>query len=182
MKRINIPVPFAIISILALILGMLGFIKLPCPTCEGTGILTIAPNLRTENIQIHKIQCSGAAPGCGYNSQVVYYFYNVTALVINAGTQPVAGNINVIFYEPGDGEPSREDEVQRFPVEVDLLAGETLNLEQQFYVRAWAPCQPTVHRVAIQTNTLGINQNTDCPVCDGTGKLAFYEWLGTKIK
>ena len=48
LEKSMMPGPFLIVTVFALVFGLLSFIKLPCPTCGGTGVLTSSEGLKAK--------------------------------------------------------------------------------------------------------------------------------------
>lgn len=181
-RKIMMPAPFLIVTIFALVFGLLSFIQLPCPTCGGTGVLTSSEGLKAQVVSSNMVD-SYIPLTCCDNPQVQYE-YDVTLSIQNPGVNSVNGTVTVSFY---DIEPAlttsdvvTTTSVGDFPVQVQVPGGQTITVEQQFSFIDVSNIMNQPHKTTVESENT--ETKTVCPTCSGKGKLQLYVWLETHIK
>ena len=181
-RKIMMPGPFLIVTVFALVFGLISFIELPCPTCGGTGVLTSSEGLKAQVVSSNILSSYIPLTCCDHPE--VQYDYDVTLSIQNTTSNSASGTVTVSFY---DIEPplSSSDEVTTtsvgdFPVQVEVPGGQTITVDQQFSFIDTSDIINQPHKVTVQSGDT--ETKSTCPTCNGKGKLQFYVWLETHVK
>lgn len=181
-QKIMMPAPFFMVTVFALVFGLLSFVELPCPTCGGTGVLTSVAGLKAQVVASDMINSNIPLTCCDHPQ--VQYIYEVILSIQNTASNSASGIVTVSFY---DIEPalSSSDEVNPaavgvFPIQVEVPGGKTITVDQQLSFIDTADIINQPHKVTVQSGDT--ETKNVCPLCNGKGKLQFYAWLEAHVK
>jgi hypothetical protein len=178
----TVPTPFVLVSVFALMLGLISFYKFPCPTCDGTGILASSQGLKATVAASNLIESYIPLTCCDHPQ--VQYAYDVTLLIENDGTNTINGTVTVSFYDIEPALSSSKDVNTAaegvFPIQVEVPGGKTVTVNQQLSFISISDILGQPHTVTVQSGN--VETKNICPLCNGTGKLPFYSWLEAHVK
>ena len=170
------PGSFILFSIGVVLVGLLPAVELPCPICQGTGIIKAAQGFEVEGVEVEQIGVEDdfMFSECGLPTKIPKFTYAVDASLKNETTELIRGNVLVQFQISNtpiyfEGVPV-EVAPPRIIVLVEIPAGTTKN------IKAVAKSSDIPYGVTIEETT-----DIPCPVDGGTGKLPFVEWLKVNL-
>lgn len=176
--KIRVPFSFVLFVAIVLLVGLFPIIRVPCPTCNGTGFLGPVHGLKAEITSSHldefkyfDAQCSGVWG---------VFTYSANILLTNETANPVHGYIVVAFYAPDELSPSL-----KIPVYVEVPAETTENVEKRLVYNGFVgdvgydpyTKYPEPHKLVVE-----LAEQMACPYCKGEGSLPLTEWLRLVIK
>ena len=170
--KIRVPVSFMVVVIVVIVVGVLTIIRIPCPTCDSTGVLMAPQGLKLERIEGQLLKFKNFDMDCEGVWGVFTYVVNI--LVTNEQTDPSHGYIVVAFYAPDESSPAL-----KIPVYIEIPAETTENVERILVYSGFVgdvgydlyEKNPEPHRL----ETDEIEEEMVCPHCDGKGKLPLNE-------
>jgi hypothetical protein len=181
-KKMMMPNSFLAVGVFSLLLGLVSFVGLPCPTCGATGSLGGSGGLNAQLLAGDMKESFIPLTCCDHPQ--VQYTYNISLSVTNAGTRETTGTVMIGFFdiEPAlsaskEVNPAPEDII---PVQVTVPAGKTIDVAQELSFIAVSDIMNQPHRITVQM-TGETAASSACPQCNGTGKLGFYHWLEEKV-
>jgi len=175
------PVPFLVVTVLAVGLAVTGTFQITCPVCHGAGMLKTAQGLQAQITDM--VQTDRHVPAGCCDNPYAEYTYKITVKVTNPGSSTISGNLTVNFYDPGDGLPQDDDKVvHSLTLAVTVPAGATKTYTRSCSLREFGAMLEEPHRAAVDSNTLRAEIDAPCTNCDGRGKLAFFDWLEGRAK
>lgn len=181
LKAASPPVPFLVVTVLAVGLAVTSTFQVTCPVCHGIGMLKTAQGLQAQITDM--VQTDRHVPAGCCDNPYAEYTYIITVTVTNPGSTTISGNLTLNFYDPGDSPPQAGEEViNSSTLEVEVPAGATKTYTQACPLKEWGAMLEEPHRVAVDSNTLQAEIDAPCTNCDGRGTLAFFDWLEGRVK
>lgn len=180
--RIRVRRAFLCSVIVALLVVVLTIIEVPCPICQGTGVLLGAKGLEVKGIEYELVNYEGFEVGCGYWWRRFAYMVNIS--LVNDGITPSYGYVVVVFDEPISEQPAETPDSALFiiPVYIKIPAQTAENVERTLVFEGLVPGQfygfyGEPHRLSVK-----IAEKIGCPYCSEKARLSFIEWVKTIIQ
>ncbi|RJO62899.1 MAG: hypothetical protein C4542_01615 [Dehalococcoidia bacterium] len=181
LKAASPPVPFLVVTVLAVSLAVTSTFQVTCPGCHGAGMLKTAQGLQAQITDM--MQTDRHVPAGCCDDPYAEYTYIVTVTVTNPGSSTISGNLTLNFYDPGDSPPQDGDNVvHSLTLGVAVPAGATKTYTRSCSLREFGAMLEEPHRAAVDSKTLKAEIDTPCTNCDGRGTLAFFDWLEGQAK
>ena len=169
----------------AVLVGGLTFVQLPCPACQGTGIIKGVTSLEVAGVEAKLVDHVELGIECGWDYE--RYSYDVKLTVVNKSSSFSYGVIMVTFHDP--------NETITLPAEIDdestivYYSGETL--EATPFVVEVGPNQTKVFQKLVQFSGITLQLFTapehlvettvasefPCPFHGKEATVPFTQWL-----
>jgi len=157
---------FAFLTIVPL-LAITAMITVPCPVCDGTGIVNSLPN--TEMVSILEIdtdQLLGSGVPCG---AYIVYKYDVAIKLLNEGTENAEGWLEIRLINTNLKEGNNILDTQY--VQINIPAEAVVNNE---YVVSFGTVMVFQEGLEVQAEV--VEGNVPDLICDGTGSISLNTW------
>lgn len=182
----RVPRAFLSVTLVALLAwAAIAFRALPCPTCEGTGMLSGAEGLEVKELEGELIGYELLEIGCYDEWETVTYVVNI--LAENSSTDVSRGYLYVGFYLTVSEE---EEAAERFwfviPIYVEIAPETTRTIEEIVVHGGYMDVIFKTIKEAIMYEDYYLKsprlevetgQELECPYCSGTGRASLVEWL-----
>ena len=147
------------------LLAATAFIKLPCPVCGSTGVVSSTGMNQVQVTKLTSQEIDRFMAGC---DTYRVYQYNITLTLENAGYQDAAGYVNLVLV---DYQTGRILDTQFTVVEVpaETSVEHTSTTYFQMYISIDIP-----NRTDIQAQI--VTSDVPCKACSGTGGVALNSW------
>ena len=175
-------------TLAVVLLGGITYLELPCPVCDGTGIVTGAGNLKLAEIDYDITEREVVSLECGYDLE--RYVYNVKLTVENPTTSPSSGAVKLTFHDP---EATRTREVEVVDDEENIVTdlGPIISVQTVYIPEVAAGAERTVEEsiefISVTLEIFDVEfhhiefyvvDEFICPFHDETSsKVSLTEWL-----
>jgi hypothetical protein len=156
---------FTIVPLLALS----AIIPVPCPVCQGTGIMNSMPEM--EHVKVIDIDYSERFHITDICETYILYIYDMTLKVVNEGTTDAKGWVQLILRETAKGRV-----MDRQYVEVEIAELNTADISFTVYFKSGFD-ESGGTEVHAEVLTGEVIDDT----CSGTGHITLHTWFITSV-
>ena len=173
-------------TLAVVLIGGITYIQLPCPVCDGKGIVTGVGDLRVNDVDYELIEHEVVGLECGYDFE--RYVYDFKLSVENPTTSPILGLVELTFHDP-ESTKTRLTEEEDEEIEVidlgviiavktifvpEIAAGDEQTIEETIVFDALTLeiFDVKIHEVVIHTVDEFI-----CPFHEESNKVSLTEWF-----
>lgn len=172
--RIRMSGAFLTVTVVALLAWASTVVEvLPCPVCEGTGVLSGPKSLEVKGFESKEISYTVFQLGsCDEWEQLTY---EVNILVVNREADTSAGYLVVDFYLPVSEEPEAEGYLSyEIPIYVEIPPETTKNIKRTLVWEGFMTLRIRPWLVVKE------GEEFACPHCNGQGRLSVIEYIKAK--
>jgi len=168
-----------IVSSISLII--LNSIQMSCPVCGGISLDSENNSMNIKAIQVEAelLDYKSTYPGCGYHYS--YCIYDVEIIILNESSNSLSTPILIHGSLPQEAvkvHPTWSEKNAKL-INVEMKGGEEKRIQEivQLWVVGLDVGKDVISQVDFSIITDPRRIKSNCPVCDGTEKIAFHQWL-----